>query len=104
MTLGRAIKLFRVNSGLKQKELAHELGVSANYLSLVENDKREPSISFLKDLAKTINVPVGVLLLDVGTDTSYLTEEENSIFFRIQELVLEIERLRASRRAQRPFE
>lgn len=101
MSLGKAIKLFRVNSGLKQKELAHELGVSANYLSLIENDKREPSISFLKDLAKTINVPIGVLLLDMGTDTTKLTEEENTIFLRIQELILEIERLHASRRAQK---
>lgn len=101
MSLGKTIKLFRVNAGLKQKDLAHQLGISTNYLSLVENDRREPSLSFLQNLAKTINVPIGVLLLDLGTDTSKLTEEENTIFWRIQELVLEIERLRASARAHK---
>jgi transcriptional regulator with XRE-family HTH domain len=63
VTLGNAIKLVRTASGTKQGVLAKNLNVSANYLSLVENGKREPSISFLKRLAGALGVPVGIFFL-----------------------------------------
>ncbi len=63
MELARAIKLTRTASGMKQKEIAVKVGVTPNYLSLVENGKREPSISFLKRLATVLGVPVGLFFL-----------------------------------------
>lgn len=63
MELGRAIKVMRTASGIKQKEVASRTGVTANYVSLVEGGKREPSISFLRQIAKVIGVPVGLLFL-----------------------------------------
>lgn len=48
---------------MKQRALAKKLSVSANYLSLVENSKREPSISFLRKLARELDVPVGIFLM-----------------------------------------
>jgi transcriptional regulator with XRE-family HTH domain len=63
MKLGPAIKLIRTASGMKQKEIAAKLDVTANYLSLLENGKREPSISFLKRLANVLGVPVGLFFL-----------------------------------------
>jgi transcriptional regulator with XRE-family HTH domain len=63
VTLGNAIKLVRTATGIKQGALAKKLDVSANYLSLIENGKREPSISFLKRLAGALQVPVGIFFL-----------------------------------------
>lgn len=63
MDLGRAAKLMRTASGLKQREVARRLGVTSNYLSLIENGRREPSISFLKKLARVLGVPVGLFFL-----------------------------------------
>jgi transcriptional regulator with XRE-family HTH domain len=63
MKLGRALKVIRTASGIKQKDIAAELGVTPNYISLVEAGKREPSISFLKKFAGTLKVPTGLLLL-----------------------------------------
>jgi transcriptional regulator with XRE-family HTH domain len=63
MELARAIKLTRTASGMKQKEIAVKVGVTPNYLSLVENGKREPSVSFLKRLATVLGVPVGLFFL-----------------------------------------
>jgi transcriptional regulator with XRE-family HTH domain len=60
MELSNAVKLIRVASGMKQKEVAEDAGVSSNYLSLVENGKREPSVGFLRKLAKILGVPVGL--------------------------------------------
>ena len=63
MDLGRAIKLIRTASGMKQKDIAVKVGVTPNYLSLVENGKREPSISFLKRLAAVLGIPVSLFFL-----------------------------------------
>jgi len=61
--LGRAIKVMRTASGIKQKDIANKIGVTPNYVSLVEAGKREPSIAFLRRIAKVIGVPVGLFFL-----------------------------------------
>lgn len=63
MTVGEAVKMTRTASGLKQKEIASRLSVTVNYLSLIENGKREPSLSILRSLARVLNVPVGLFFL-----------------------------------------
>lgn len=63
MTVGQAVKVMRTASGLKQKEVASRLRVTVNYLSLIENGKREPSISFLRALASVLGVPIGLFFL-----------------------------------------
>ncbi|HWY05423.1 MAG TPA: helix-turn-helix transcriptional regulator [Candidatus Acidoferrales bacterium] len=70
MELGKAIKLVRTASGRRQGEVAESLGVTSNYLSLVENGKREPSVSFLKRLGATLGVPVGFFFLWEGSETT----------------------------------
>lgn len=39
--LGKLIKLYRISVNLKQLELAEQIGVTQNYMSLVESGKRE---------------------------------------------------------------
>ena len=63
MKLGRAIKIARARQGLKQVELANRLEVSANYISLLENDRRDPSWTFVCNLADALDVPLPLLLL-----------------------------------------
>ncbi len=63
MGIGKAIKLIRTASGLKQKEVAKKLGVTSNYLSLIESGRREPSVSLLKRLATVLHVPIAVFFL-----------------------------------------
>ncbi len=63
MTLGNAIKLIRTARGVKQVDLAKSMKTSPNYISLVEKDKREPSISFLTRLAKELGVPLSVFFM-----------------------------------------
>jgi transcriptional regulator with XRE-family HTH domain len=63
MKLGRAIKLMRTAAGMKQKDVAAKIGVTSNYVSLVENGRREPSVSFLKQVAAILSVPVGLFFL-----------------------------------------
>lgn len=60
-TLGRTLAAFRKLAGIKQKELAKRIGVTPNYLSLVENDKREPSITTLLKISKEIKQPLSYI-------------------------------------------
>jgi transcriptional regulator with XRE-family HTH domain len=88
MTLGNAIKTLRTACKVKQQDLAGQMGVSANYISLVEGDKREPSIAFLKKLSKQLNVPVSMFFLWQETEGQNTNTARLS---KIQELLLGIE-------------
>jgi transcriptional regulator with XRE-family HTH domain len=62
MNLGRAIKLCRSQRELKQQALADKAGLSVSYLSLLEQNKRDPSLSTVKELANALDVPFSVLM------------------------------------------
>jgi transcriptional regulator with XRE-family HTH domain len=62
MRLGKTIRTCREARGLKQYELAENAGLSESYLSLVEKDKREPSLSSLDGIASALGVPLSVLI------------------------------------------
>lgn len=58
--IGKTIKVMRELSGLRQGQLAKRVAVSSNYISLVENQRREPSLKFLKKVADELNLPISV--------------------------------------------
>lgn len=93
MTLGSAIKLIRTARKVRQRELASELKVSPNYLSMLEADRRVPSISFLKKIASKLQVPAGLFLLWTEADQSSLrkkqTEQVRELLVRIQAIYLQ---------------
>ena len=60
MKVGKNIKLFRTIAGLKQKELAAKIEVKDSYLSSIENEKKEPSLSLLKKISEKLNIPIAM--------------------------------------------
>jgi transcriptional regulator with XRE-family HTH domain len=97
MEVGTTVRFLRLSAGLKQSDLAARLGVSPNYISLIENNKRDPSLSFLRDLSDEFGVPLGLLFLDIEVDRSKTSGEERALVMRIKDLILEIERIRLQR-------
>jgi transcriptional regulator with XRE-family HTH domain len=63
MKYGRAIKIVRTASGLSQTALAERLSIGTSQLSLIEADKRSPSLKVLHEVAVALNVPPHVLTL-----------------------------------------
>lgn len=63
MKLGRAIQIFRTKRNLNQKDLAISSGISQTYLSLIENDVKEPTLATLKSICYHLNIPLPVLLV-----------------------------------------
>ena len=94
MNVGRTIRLARVAAGFKQKDLADRLDVSPNYLSLVENDKREPSLSFLKHFAHEMGIPLGLVFLEIEGNILEVSPEERALRMRIDDLVFQIQHIR----------
>ena len=61
MNLGQAIKLCRTRRGISQTELALEAECSVSYLSMLENNKLDPTLSTMTKIAQALHVPVGIL-------------------------------------------
>ena len=47
---------------MSQEELSGILGVTRTYLSMIENDKKKASLSFLRDVASFFHIPIALLL------------------------------------------
>ncbi len=70
MLLGSTIRRLRLASGLSQAELARLVDLSPSFLSRVEHDKREPTLSVLRRIAEHLNAPFGVLLASALGDVT----------------------------------
>lgn len=53
---GHALKALRVRAKLTQEALAEASGSQANYISMLESGKRQPSISKMFELARGLGV------------------------------------------------
>lgn len=58
MTLGQKIRELRGNAGLKQRELAYQLGVGEGFLSKVENDQKTLKREDLTKLNELFKTPI----------------------------------------------
>jgi len=56
------LKLFRIAANINQRQVAKELGVSANFVSMLERGKRDPTLKYLQAFASLVGVPVSALL------------------------------------------
>jgi len=61
MNLGKSIQTCRLQRGLSQGDLATKAGISVSYLSMLENSKRDPTVSTVNKIAEALGVPVEIL-------------------------------------------
>jgi len=62
MSLGQRIRQRREALKLTQEQLAKNLGLTSQYISVIEQDKRSPSLSALAKLADELGVTVDYLV------------------------------------------
>lgn len=60
--LGEKIARIRKQRGMTQEQMAAKIGISASYLSRIENDGREISVGLLVRIAEVMNIPVSYFL------------------------------------------
>ena len=62
MSLGQRIRQRREALKLTQEQLASNLGLTSQYISIIEQDKRSPSLSVLARLAEELGVTIDYLV------------------------------------------
>lgn len=91
MKIGKAIKLFRVNLGLSQKELAQRASVSVSYLSLIENDRRVPGNKLLERLATELKTSTSQIFLQATEKPKNLPKAQEELFDHMKDLMLHLQ-------------
>lgn len=61
MNVGQAIRLCRTRRGASQGAVARQASCSVSYLSMLENNRRDPTLSTLTRVAHALQIPVGLL-------------------------------------------
>jgi len=61
MDLGNTIKSIRKQKGLKQNEFAKLCNITQAYLSQLENNLKEPTLSTLKVISSNLDTPLPIL-------------------------------------------
>lgn len=61
--IGDVLKRTRVIYGYKASEMSSELGISASYLSEIENNKKHPSLELLQKYADIYGIRLSSLIL-----------------------------------------
>jgi SOS-response transcriptional repressor LexA len=77
MKLGLFLKELRIKNKLTTKQVEVKTGISNSYISLIERNKRKPSVEILHKLAKAYRVKTEDLLRFIG----YLPPIQNKINF-----------------------
>ncbi len=81
MNLGEIIKALRKQKALNQVQLSESCGITVTYLSLIENGKKEPTLSLLKTIANSLQVPLPILLFYALTEEDI--PESRKEFFNV---------------------
>jgi len=59
-SIGLQIKLARIAKNIRQGKLARRLGITQNYLSLIEGSKCLPSVKLLKKLSIILDMEIKI--------------------------------------------
>jgi transcriptional regulator with XRE-family HTH domain len=90
VTIGKAIKIIREAKGKSLGVLANQAKVSIPYLSLVEADKRNPSLNVIQKIAEALEVPLDVFLL-IGTRANSSLKSSNNLASRLMTMLNQME-------------
>lgn len=86
----KTIRDIRITRGLSQEQTAKDLSVSVNYISLIENNKKKPGMSFLKKFSAKYNVPLLLLTKEVIIPQAK-TPKERELRSKVIELISDLE-------------
>lgn len=64
-TIGRNIKKYRTEKGIRQEQLAEMTDLSTNYIGMIERGEKTPSLATLISIANALGISSDPLLCDV---------------------------------------
>jgi transcriptional regulator with XRE-family HTH domain len=63
--LAQILKKHRLNCGISQEELAHQCEIDRTYISMIERQKRKPTLHILFRICKALNITPSVFLSEI---------------------------------------
>ncbi len=88
--IGRIIRAFRVQQQLTLKELAAKVDLSPSYLSQIENDQVNMSLSVLERISEALGTPIHVFFLqDDLSSISFVKEADRDRVTRSDSAMME---------------
>jgi len=78
MKLGTTIKSIRKKKGISQKEFAKFLDKTPTYISLIESDKKTPSLKFIQEIADYFAVPSYYILFKAMEEKDVKEEKRDA--------------------------
>ena len=64
-SIGRNIRQYRLEYDLRQEDLAEAVGVSANYIGMVERGEKTPSLETLVAILNVLHISADMVITDV---------------------------------------
>ena len=90
MKIGSLIKKIRTIRGLTQVQLAQKMGITQNYLSLIETDNRTPSHAKFKELAKHLQLSEDALIFLSTEPPEELEQDKKRDYVKLQHNILSL--------------
>jgi transcriptional regulator with XRE-family HTH domain len=81
MNIGKRVKTRRKEMGLSLRELGQHAGLTASFLSQIENDQVSPSLNSLQSIAVALKVPIFDLLNNVPGGHVVKANERPQVYF-----------------------
>lgn len=79
MNLGDTIKKLRKEKGIKQLHLADSCSITQSYLSNIEANKKEPTLSVLNQISNKLSIPLPIIFF-LSMEAEDVTEDKKAIF------------------------
>jgi len=90
MKIGKILKILRTSKGLTQNQMSKVLGISQNYLSLIEQDKKAPSAEAIANFSSSLSVSKDALILVSSDVPKELNGKDTEDFRRLQQNIFSL--------------
>ena len=77
--VGTQVRRWRAERGLTLAGVAERTGLNIGYLSQIENDKAQPSLTCLATLADALEVPIAWFFIDEAPEPQVVRKAERTV-------------------------
>ncbi|MFK7947707.1 MAG: helix-turn-helix domain-containing protein [Saprospiraceae bacterium] len=82
MSIGTTIKELRKLKKIKQTDFAEKCGITTTYLSLIENNKKQPSQDVLNRISDSLEIPYPILAF-LSMNPEEISEDKRELYLQI---------------------
>ncbi|ACN15019.1 putative transcriptional regulator [Desulforapulum autotrophicum HRM2] len=90
MKLGQLLKFIRTSKEMTQKEMASLIGISQNYLSLIESGTKNPSSDKLSDFAEALQISKDALIFVSSNPPEELSGKDQKKYEQLQNNIVSL--------------